>query len=251
MDDALQPDPVGAPGPSADAAGGATRAPVASTDDPDYQAAVVDLLGVLALGELAGFEHLAADASLAPTLADRAALGEMAVAEFGHFLLLRDRLHELGVDPDEAMAPFVPALEMFHERTAPSTWLEGLVKAFVGDGIASDFYREVTAYVDPSTRELVDRVLDDSGHSDFVVGRVGDAIAADPRQAGRLALWGRRLVGEALSQAQRVAAERDAMSALLVGGVDRPGADLAEIGRMFARLTERHTRRMAQLRLSP
>lgn len=219
--------------------------------DPAYHAAVVDLLGVLALGELSGFEHLAADASLAPTLADRAALGEMAVAEFGHFLLLRERLRELGVDPDAAMAPFVPALEGFHERSAPSTWLEGLVKAFVGDGIASDFYREITVYVDPSTRGLVDRVLDDSGHSDFVVDRVGEAIDADPRVAGRLALWGRRLVGEALSQAQRVAADRDALAGLLVGGAERPGADLAEIGRMFARLTERHTRRMSALRLSP
>ena len=41
---------------------------------------------------------------------------------------------------------------------------------------------------------------------------------------GRLALWGRRLVGEALSQAQRVAAERDALAALLVGGIVAPAA---------------------------
>ena len=68
--------------------------------------------------------------------------------------------------------------------------------------------------------------------------------------AGRLALWGRRLVGEALSQAQRVAAERDALAALIIGGVDRPGADLAEIGRMLARLTDNHSRRMADLGLA-
>lgn len=219
-------------------------------DDPDYRAAVVDLLGVLALGELVAFERVADDATLAPTLADKAALAEMAVAEFQHFTLLRDRLTELGADPTEAMQPFVGALEAFHERTRPADWLEGLVKAYVGDGIAIDFYREITAYVDDSTRQLVHAVLDDTGHIDFVVDRVRSAIAADPRVAGRLALWGRRLVGEALSQAQRVAAERDALSSLLVGGVDRPGADLAEIGRMFARLTENHTRRMAAMGLS-
>ena len=44
------------------------------------------------------------------------------------------------------------------------------------------------------------------------------AIAADPALAGRLALWARRLVGEALSQAQQVAVERDALALLLVGG---------------------------------
>ena len=76
------------------------------------------------------------------------------------------------------------------------------------------------------------------------------AIDADPRVAGRLALWARRLVGEALSQAQRVAADRDGLTALLVGSVPRRGADLAELVRMFGRITEAHTRRMQLLGLS-
>lgn len=219
-------------------------------DDPEFRAAVVDLLGVLAIAELTAFERLAEDASLAPTTADKAALAEMAVHEFGHFQRLSERLSALGVDPEAAMEPFLPALHAFHERTKPKDWLEGLVKAYVGDGIAEDFYREVSAYVDESTRTLVLDVLADSEHAAFAVDRVRAAIAADPRVAGRLALWGRRLVGEALSQAQRVAAERDALSSLLVGTVGHPGADLAEFGRMLARLTEAHTRRLAALGLS-
>ena len=92
--------------------------------------------------------------------------------------------------------------------------------------------------------------LSDAGQSRFVVDRVRAAIAADPRIGGRLALWGRRLMGEALSQAQRVAAERDALTALLAGGVDRPGMDLAAIGRLFARLAENHSMRMDALGLA-
>jgi hypothetical protein len=218
--------------------------------DPEYRQAVVDLLGALAYGELTAFERLADDAAFAPSIADKAALAAMAVAEYNHFAVLRSRLEQLGVSPEAAMEPFMPALEAFHERTAPADWLEGLVKAYVGDGIAADFYREVAAYLDDSTRDLVLQVLEDTGHSTFAVERVRAAIEADPRLAGRLALWGRRLVGEALSQAQRVAAERDALAALLVGGVAHRGADLAEVGRMFARLTENHTRRMANLGLS-
>jgi len=57
-------------------------------------------------------------------------------------------------------------------------------------------------------------------------------------------------MGEALSQAQRVAADRDALTALLAGGIDRPGMDLAALGRMFARLTENHTKRMDELGLA-
>ena len=89
--------------------------------------------------------------------------------------------------------------------------------------------------------------LEDTGRTAFVVDRVRAGIAADHRLGGRLALWGRRLMGEALTQAQRVAGDRDSLTALLAGGVDRPGLDLAALGRMFTRLTEAHAARMAEL----
>jgi hypothetical protein len=216
---------------------------------PQYRAAVVDLLGALAYGELAAFERLAEDAKLAPTLEDKAELAKMASAEFHHFQQLRDRLAEVGEQPTAAMEPFAAALDGFHRQTAPSDWLEGLVKAYVGDSIASDFYREVAARLDSDTRGLVLGVLDDTGHASFAVEKVRAAIEADPRLGGRLALWARRLMGEALSQAQRVVAERDALSTMLVGGL-ADGFDLAEVGRMFSRITEAHTKRMAALGLA-
>lgn len=57
-------------------------------------------------------------------------------------------------------------------------------------------------------------------------------------------------MGEALTQAQRVAADRDALTALMTGEVDRPGMDLAAIGRLFTRLAENHTARMDALGLA-
>jgi hypothetical protein len=221
--------------------------------DPQYREAVGDLLGVLAYGELTAFTRLAGDSELAPSQPLKASVAALAVAEFRHYEMLVARLEEMGLRPESAMAPFIGPIDAFHERTRPSTWLEGLVKAYVGDGIATDFYREVANYVDPSTKELVHSAMQDVGQADFVVKVVREAIRSDERVAGRLALWGRRLVGEALSQAQQVAVERDALSSLLVGGIglpDRPSADLAELGRMFARLTDEHTRRMGRLGLA-
>ncbi len=220
------------------------------TDDPQYRAAVIDLLALLAVSELTAFERMASDSVLAPSFADKASMGELATTEFKHFIALRNRLVELGADPEIAMEPFRQTLEDFHAKTKPTDWLEGLMKAFVGDGIALDFYKEISSYVDPRTRELVLEVCDDLSQAAYVVERIRSAIEEDPKVAGRLALWGRRLVGEALSQAQRVAAERDALAALIIGGVDRPGADLAEIGRMLARLTDSHSKRMADLGLA-
>jgi tRNA-(MS[2]IO[6]A)-hydroxylase (MiaE)-like len=219
-------------------------------EDPQYREAIVDLLGAIAYGEISAFERLAEDAKLAPTLQDKVAIASMATAEFGHVARLNERLTELGADPFAAMAPFQGPIDRFHEYTAPDDWYEGLVKAYVGDGLANDFYREIAAYLDTDTRDLVLASLEDSGHAAFAVDRVRSAIAADPRLGGRLALWGRRLMGEALTQAQRVIVDREPLSALLAGGVDRPGIDLAAIGRMFTRITERHTERMTELGLA-
>jgi hypothetical protein len=208
--------------------------------------ATVDLLGVLAYGELTAFERLAADARLAPTIADKSALATMAAAEFAHFQRLHDHLVAMGADPETAMAPFVEPLDEFHDTTDPNDWFEGLIKAYVGDGLATDFYREVSAFVsDEPTRALVLEVLADTGQADFVINRVREAIAADPALAGRLALWARRLVGEALIQAQKVAVQREALIELLVGG----SGDLAGVARLLTRLTDNHTARMAALGL--
>ncbi|MCR1782024.1 ferritin-like domain-containing protein [Nocardioides carbamazepini] len=217
--------------------------------DPAYREAVIDLLAAIAYGEISAFERLAEDAKLAPTLADKVDLATMASGELTKVHALHDRIRAFGADPFAAMLPFRAPLDEFHRHTAPADWYEGLVKAYVGDGLANDFYREIAAYLDPETRDLVVSSMEEGSHATFVVDRVRAAIAEDARLGGRLALWGRRLMGEALTQAQRVAADRDALTALLAGGVDRPGLDLAAMGRMFTRLTERHLARMAELGL--
>jgi hypothetical protein len=214
---------------------------------PVDRRAVVDLRGVLAYAELTAFDRLAEDARLAPTLGGRAALSRMAAAEIAHHVRLTDRLSELGIDPANAMAPFVAALDTFHESTRPSTWLEGLVKAYVGDGLATDFYREIAALLPDPDRALVLEVLADTGHAEFAVREVRAAIKADRKVPGRLSLWGRRLVGEAMSQSQAVIAEHDRLAELIIGGT----GDLSGVGRLIERITAAHTERMKALGLNP
>lgn len=217
------------------------------TDPSPSPEGVIDLLGLLAYASLVAFFQVAEDAAAAVSLSDKADLAAMAVTQFGHFELLRKRLAELGADPRSAMEPFVEAIDSFHARTAPWDWLESLVKAYVGDGIAADFYRMVAQLLDEPSKALVLRVLADTGRAEFVIARVRGAIEAEPAVAGRLALWARRLVGEALSQAQRVAADRESLARLLAGGTS---AQLGDIGRMFAGLTDAHAKRMAALGLA-
>lgn len=207
--------------------------------------AIVDLLAALAYGELSAFDRLADDARLAPTLAGRAEMSAMAALEFGHYQRLAARLGELGADPPSAMEPFVAALETYHSLTEPSTWLESVVKAYVGDGMAADFYREVARFVDEQTRALIHEVLADGGRAEFAVREVEAAVAQSPAVADRLALWARRLVGEAISQTQHVLADRDSLTLLLVEGT----GDLAGVAALLGRITERHEERMKLLGL--
>ena len=213
---------------------------------PVHSAAVIDLLALLAYGELQAFDQMAADARLAPDLHRRAVLSEMAAAEIVTYRRLAERLAQLGAEPEPAMRPFVPALEQFHDQTAPKDWLEALTKAYVGDGIADDFYHEVALHLDSPDRELVLDVLHDTRYADFAKAEIREAIAADPKVANRLSMWARRLVGEGLSQAQRVAVERPSLAMLLVGTV----SDEDGIGALFKRLTTGHTARMAAVGLN-
>lgn len=218
------------------------------TPEELYRAAVIDLLGAVGYGEISAFERLTADSRMAPTLEDKVAVQGMASAQFAKVGPICERLSSLGVDPYAVMEPFREAIDSFHLHTAPADWYESLVKAYVGDGLVRDFYREIVGFLDEDTGALVHSTLEDSGRAEFAVGRLRAAISADPRLGGRLALWGRRLMGEAFSQAQRVAAERESLTGLLAGGIVA-GLDLGAIADMFTRIIKRHVERMTRLGL--
>ncbi|QDW30368.1 hypothetical protein FFF93_011800 [Arthrobacter sp. KBS0702] len=206
-----------------------------------------DLLGVMAYGELSAFERLSSDARYSPTLRDRAVLGGLAVSEFQHFELVCAKLAELGIDAEEAMLPFQPSVDHFHERTRPSDWYESLMKAYVIDTVSADFYRSISGYVDADTASLIRTIQSSEGATAVLGERLKAALADDPRLASRLALWARRLLGEALTQAQRVSVDH-----ALLGGL--AGVDEARAGELVRELTAElaaaHSRRMSQLGLA-
>lgn len=227
-----------------------TDQPEAALADPEYREGVVELLGLLGCGEFLAFERLVSEAVLAPGLAQRLRISRIAAGELAHCEMLQARIAELGADPVALMAGFLPALEDFHAATTPADWLEGLVKAYVGDSIAKDFYREIAQHLDPATAQMVTEVCAELGQTDIVLEEVRGAIAADPRVAGRLALWGRRLLGEALTQAQNIAAEREPLVRLVLHGSYNAPADLPDLAGLTGRLTSAHVARLQALGLS-
>ena len=53
------------------------------------------------------------------------------------------------------MTKYAPALENYHRLTTPSTWLEALVKTYVGDALAADFYLEIADVLPDEVADVV------------------------------------------------------------------------------------------------
>ncbi|GAA5041440.1 ferritin-like fold-containing protein [Nocardia callitridis] len=210
---------------------------------PPSDPGVTDLFAVLAYGEISAFYRLAEEAESAPSLRGKVAVAKMAAAEMGHFTTLESALAARGVDVYDAMAPFVRALDAYHSSTDPSTWLESMVKFYVGDGIAADFYNEIAGALTPDVAAVVRDVLAETSHSEFVVEEVRRAVEVSRSERDRLTLWGRRLLGEAITQAQYVMAQRDELTDLVLAAT----GDLNGIAALFERMQDSHAERMATL----
>jgi hypothetical protein len=167
----------------------------------------------------------------------------MSASEMRHFEILESALAERGVRVFDGMAPYVRALDAYHQSTSPSTWLESMVKAYVGDGIAADFYTEIADSLDEDVAGVVRDVLAETGHSQFVVAEVRDSVVGSRSERDRLALWGRRLLGEAITQAQYVMAQRDDLTDLVIAAT----GDLNNIAALIDRMQVSHAERMTTL----
>ena len=207
---------------------------------------VTELFALLAYGEVAAFYRLTDEARMAPNLAGRINMASMAAAEMHHYEMLRDALDRRGVDVVPAMTRYASALENYHRLTTPSTWLEALVKTYVGDALAADFYLEIADALPAEAASVVRAVLSETGHSQFVVAEVKAAVTASDKQRHRLALWSRRLLGEAITQAQFVLADHDELVDLVVSSNE----GLVRLTEFFDRLQRTHSARMRELGLA-
>ncbi len=202
--------------------------------------ATIELLGFAAQVEHTQFTRLAAYSRVAPGTTQRLALARTAAQRVEACDQLLVRIGEIGGEPEAAMAAWTHVFDGFDARTASTSWAERLLVPYLGYGVADDFCRLAADGLDEGSRALVHGALDAAPNADLAVGELDDACAHDHVLTSRLALWGRRLVGEALTVVQSVLEQKPAMERL--AGVGR--------GALFGKLTAEHARRMDRLRLT-
>ncbi|SKC50995.1 ferritin-like fold-containing protein [Krasilnikoviella flava] len=218
-----------------------------STPDP----ALTTLVGLAAFTELAAFGLLASRSVDAPDLPVRQTLATAA----GDALGRQGRLLALVVGPGadgaaEAMAPFDGALTDFDARTTPSTWAEGLLKSVVGLGVAQDLCRELAAGL-PDGGAGFAAAVGEPRTDDPATAVLAAAATADDVLSSRMALWGRRVVGEALGLVPVLLAAHAPLAALASHAREgEPDGGATVQAWLVSRLTAEHTRRMDRLGLA-
>jgi hypothetical protein len=111
--------------------------------------------------------------------------------------------------------------------------------------MAADLYLAIAGSLPDEVADVVRAVLAETGHSQFVVAEVRSAVTSSGRQRSRLALWSRRLLGEAITQAQYVMADRDELVDLVLSS-----GGLGQITDFFERMQQTHDARMRELGLA-
>jgi len=199
----------------------------------------VPFLGQAAYIQLEFFESLAKAVATAPDLTSKEGLSSAAgIALRKHHELIAE-LRRLGAEPAEVMAPFAPATDRFRLATLGADWHELLLGIHITSGMLDDYFARLAEGLPAELGARVRGILGESGASVVLEGELASAIAADDTLDDRLALWGRRLVGDTLLIA------RSALRASESG--DALGADVEPV---FTELIAAHTRRMDALGLT-
>ncbi|MEX1077693.1 MAG: ferritin-like fold-containing protein [Homoserinimonas sp.] len=196
-------------------------------------------LGQATCLQLLNFENLTTLISTAPTLENKTALVRVASLSLEKYQGLVAEIESGGGDAATYMEPFAPRIETFQHATRGGDWYEGLVTSYVTAGILDDFFIALAEGLSDGPAARIRRLLAGNEGSRIIVEQLSAATATNPRLASRLALWGRRLVGDTFLVAR---------SALAVPANQHP--DEARLEPVFTELIAAHTRRMDDLGLT-
>lgn len=157
---------------------------------------VIPFLGQVAYFELAVFESLSRAVASAPNLRDKEGLTDAAGQVLAKHQGVVEELRKLKVDPADAMAPFAPAIDRFEQLTSGRDWYEMIFGVYLTAGFLDDFFTRLVGGLPKPMAKRLEVLLEPDKSADVIVAALKAGIEADPKLASRLALWGRRLIGD-------------------------------------------------------
>jgi hypothetical protein len=140
----------------------------------------------------AEFERLAALLPLAPSLSDRMAVAQLITHRHAHYRGLVERVQEVS-DPQAGagMAAVAAPIDEARRRVESTDWWEALTAVALCGPLTDELFGFLVGSAQRAAAEV-------DGVAAWAMQRVRSAVDQDPVLAARLAMWARRLVGEAI-----------------------------------------------------
>ena len=196
-------------------------------------------LGHAAYLQLSFFETLSRAVVTAPSTPSKETVSRVAAIALTRHHELVAELERIGESPSAAMEPFVEAVDEFQRVTLGNDWFEILVTYYVASGILDDAFVNLAHGLPDDYGPRFAKLLSNDETQRLVASELRTAIDANPRLASRLAVWGRRLVGDVLLMA------RSALDLPVDTAPDDP-----KLEPILTELIAAHTRRMDDLGLT-
>jgi tRNA-(MS[2]IO[6]A)-hydroxylase (MiaE)-like len=208
-------------------------------DFVDLTPDALSFLGQSAYVQLTIFENLSSAIASAPTTDAKERLSRAASLSLTKHLGLAGEIERLRKVPSTIMEPYAAAIDDFQRITLGADWFENVMTCLITAGMLDEFFARLAEGLPASTGRRVAEVYAGESGEELVAAELRRAIDANPRLAARLALWGRRLVGDTMLVARGALAKGHNIA-----------NDEARIEPVFSELIASHTRRMDSLGLT-
>jgi hypothetical protein len=193
-------------------------------------------LGQAAYLQLSLYETMGRAGAGAPTLSGRLVTGVLATTALERHRAIVAEITRSGHEPADLMAPHRDAIDRFLERTSGADWYESMLTGYVTAGILNDLFANLLRSLPNDVQQRLRSVFD-AREEPAVVEELTARIDEDPVVASRLAMWGRRLVGDTLLVARSALASH-------------AREDQERLEPVWTELIAAHTRRMDALGLT-
>jgi hypothetical protein len=215
------------------------EAPSTKVDLATLTPDLTTFLGKSAYLQLTVFENLSRVVRTAPSTEAKSALSHVAGLALAKHQGLVAEIERHGEDAAAIMEPFVDEIDSFQRITEGNDWFESVTSCYLTAGLLDDFLVRLAAGLPGAAGGRIVAILEADSGETIIVSELLSAIETNPRLGARLAMWGRRLVGDTM---------------LLARWTLRPSenhdSDEAHIEPVFTELIAAHTRRMDALGLT-
>lgn len=206
---------------------------------PEFAPGIVNYLGMTAFLQLSLYEAATQGVTGASTLEAKEVLAEVAGDALQKHHSFTAEIARRNHEPHRVMRPFAPSIERYLRRISVPDWHQHVLAIWLVGGLFDEFFADLAEGINDKYKTEAAAILRENTGRIRLQELLAKEIQQHPELADRLALWGRRLVGDTLLLAREVLRLSEHQS-----------FDAEKMEPVFTELTSAHMQRMDSLHLT-